>query len=64
MVMLTRIQFCIELAVDIVKVDLLLVQKNSKRHFLRNIEKSFQEATPMSPEPHQQIFRYSTITQI
>ena len=42
----------IALHVDIVKVDLLLVQKISKRHFLRDIEKSFQEVTLMSPEPH------------
>ena len=34
------------------KVDLLLVRKISKRHFLRDIEKSFQEDTPMGPEPH------------
>ena len=40
-------------AVDIVKVDLLLVRKISKRHFLRDIGKSFQEVTPMGPEPHQ-----------
>ena len=38
---------------DVVKVDLLLVQKISKRHFLRDIEKSFQEITPIGPEPHQ-----------
>ena len=38
---------------DIVKVDLLLVRKISKRHFLRDIEKSFQEVTPIGPEPHQ-----------
>ena len=37
---------------DIVKVDPLLVRKISKRHFLRDIEKSFQEVTPMGPEPH------------
>ena len=37
---------------DIVKVDLLLIRKISKRHFLRDIEKSFQEVTPMGPEPH------------
>ena len=37
-------------AVDIVKVDLLLAQEISKRHFLRDIEKSFQEVTPMGPK--------------
>ena len=42
----------LELSMDIVKVDPLLVQKISKRHFLRDIEKSFQEVTPMGPEPH------------
>ena len=40
------------LDVDIVKVDLLLVQKISKRHFSRDIEKSFQEVTPIGLEPH------------
>ena len=34
------------------KVDPLLVQKISKRHFLRDIEKSFQEVTPIGLEPH------------
>ena len=37
---------------DIVKVDLLLVQKISKRHLMRYVEKPFQEVTPMGPEPH------------
>ena len=37
---------------DIVKVDPLAFQKISKRHFLEDIEKSFQEVTPISPEPH------------
>ena len=39
--------------VDIMKMDPLLVRKISERHFLRDIEKSFQEDTPMGPEPHQ-----------
>ena len=39
------------LAVDIVKVDLLLARKILKCHFLKDIEKSFQEVTPMGPEP-------------
>ena len=39
-----------------VKVDLLVVQKISKRHFLKDIEKSFQEATPIGPEPHHSFF--------
>ena len=46
---------------DIVKVDLLLVQKISKHHFLRDIEKSLQEVTPMGPEPHQ-FFSFSNIS--
>ena len=33
------------------KVDPLLVQKISKRHFLRDIEKSFQEVTSIGLEP-------------
>ena len=41
------------LAMDIVKVDLLLVQQILKGHFLKDIKKSFQEDTPMGPEPHQ-----------
>ena len=40
------------LAVDILKVDPQAFQKSSTRHFLRDIEKSFQEITPMGPEPH------------
>ena len=32
-------------------MDLLAFQKISKCHFLRDIEKSFQEVTPMGPEP-------------
>ena len=48
---------------DIVKVDLLLVQKISKHHFLRDIEKSFQEVTPMGPEPHH-FFLFEIIQQI
>ena len=35
------------------KVDLLLVPKISKHHFLRDTEKSFQEIILMGPEPHQ-----------
>ena len=37
--------------VDIVKVDPQAFQKNQKRHFFRDIEKSFQEITPIGPEP-------------
>ena len=33
---------------DILKVDALARQKNSKRHFLEDISKSFQEVTPMN----------------
>ena len=46
---------------DIVKVDALAWQKNSKRHFLRDISKSFQEDTPMGPEPRQ-FFSFSNIS--
>ena len=38
---------------DIVKVDPQAFQKNQKHHFFRDIEKSFQEVTPIGPEPHQ-----------
>ena len=31
-------------------------EKNQKRHFFRDIEKSFQEVTPIGPEPHQFFF--------
>ena len=33
-------------------MDLLLVRKISKRHFLRDIGKSFQEVTPIGQETH------------
>ena len=46
---------------DILKVDALAKQKNSKRHFLRDISKSFQEVTPMGPEPRQ-FFSFSNIS--
>ena len=46
---------------DILKVDALAKQKNSKRHFLEDISKSFQEVTPMGPEPHQ-FFSFSNIS--
>ena len=49
------------LYVDIVKVDLLLVQKIQKGHFMGDIEKSFQEVTPMGPEPYQ-FFSFSNIS--
>ena len=42
-----------ELAVDIVRVDPQAFEKNQKRHFFRDIQKSFQEVTPIGPEPHQ-----------
>ena len=44
---------CYILDVDIMKVDPQAFQKISKRYFLRDIEKFFQEMTPMGPEPHQ-----------
>ena len=37
---------------DIVKVDPQAFQKNQKGHFFRDIEKSFQEVTPIALEPH------------
>ena len=43
----------VHLCVDIVKVDPQAFQKNQKHHFFRDIEKSFQEVTPIGPEPHQ-----------
>ena len=52
------------LSVDIVKVDPSLVRKISKRHFLRDIEKSFQEDTPMGPEPRQFFFLFEISQQI
>ena len=42
----------LSLIVDIMNVNLLLVQKISKHHFLRDIEKSFQEVAPIGPETH------------
>ena len=45
---------------DILKVDALARQKNSKRHFLDDISKPFQEVTLMGPEPHQ-FFSFSNI---
>ena len=46
------------------KVDPSLVQKISKRHFLRDIEKSFQEVTPMGLEPHHFFFLFEISQQI
>ena len=46
------------------KVDPLLVRKISKRHFLRDIEKSFQEVTPMGPEPQHFFFLFEVPQQI
>ena len=43
----------LKLCVDIVRVDPQGFQKNEKRHFFRDIEKSFQEVTPIGQEPHQ-----------
>ena len=43
----------VDLDVDIVRVDPQAFQKNQKRHFFRDIQKSFQEVTPIGPEPHQ-----------
>ena len=49
----TKLKNFVSLSVDIVKVDPQAFQKNQKRHFFRDIEKSFQEVTPIGPEPHQ-----------
>ena len=38
------------------KVDPQAFQKNKKRHFFRDIEKPFQQDTPIGPEPHQFFF--------
>ena len=46
---------------NILKVDALAQQKNSKRHFLEDISKYFQEVTPMGQEPHQ-FFSFSNIS--
>ena len=46
---------------DVLKVDALAQRKNSKRHFLGDISKSFQEVTAMGPEPHH-FFSYSFIS--
>ena len=43
----------LNLIVDIVKVDALLVRKNPKRHFFRDIGNSFHEVTHIGLEPHQ-----------
>ena len=51
----------VSLIMDILKVDALARQKNSKRHFFGDISKSFQEVTPMGPEPHQ-FFSFSNIS--
>ena len=49
------------LYMDILKVGALARRKNSKHHFLRDISKSFQEVTPIDPEPHQ-FFSFSNIS--
>ena len=42
-------------------LDTLLVRKISKRHFLKDIENSFQEVTQIGPEPHH-FFSFSNIS--
>ena len=39
-------------------------QKISKCHFLGDIEKSFQEVTPIGPEPHHFFFLFKLSQQI
>ena len=53
--------FLHDLDVDIVKVDALLVWKNPKRQFFRDIGKSFHEVTQIGLEPHQ-IFSFWNIS--
>ena len=43
-------------AVDIVKVDALLILKNPKCHLLKNTGKSFNEITHIGLEPHNFFF--------
>ena len=50
----------LELSVDIVKMDALLVRKNPKRHFFRDIGNSFHEDTHIGLEPHQIFLNIST----
>ena len=42
-----------DLPVEIVKLEALDWQKNSKRHFLKDIENSFHQFTHIGLEPHQ-----------
>ena len=46
---------------DILKVDALAWQKNSKRHFFGDIENSFHELTHIGLEPHQ-FFSFQNIS--
>ena len=52
---------CSWLGMDVLKVDALAQQKNSKRHFLADISKSFQEVTQIGPESHH-FFSFSNIS--
>ena len=53
----------LEYIMDFVKVDTLARRKNSKRHFLKDIEISFHEVTQIGLEPHQIFFlNFSTNT--
>ena len=45
-------QIFVHLSIDIFKVDALAWQKNSKCHFLEDIENSFHEVTHIGLEPH------------
>ena len=49
---------------DIVKVDPQPFQKNQKTPFFRDIEKPFQEVTPIGPEPDQFFFLFRISQQI
>ena len=46
------------------RVDPQAFPKNQKRHFFRDIEKSFQEVTPIGPEPQQFFFLFRISQQI
>ena len=50
---LKKVDTHVHLGVDIVRMDPQAFEKNQKRQFFRDIQKSFQEVTPIGPEPHQ-----------
>ena len=62
-----KINVCHKAVVSILRrghryyLDTLLVRKISKRHFLKDIENSFQEVTQIGPEPRH-FFSFSNIS--